>query len=108
MVQHRLCLRLEGAKITLPVKAKAERRVEDGAGVERKLGSVESLVTLLAVRAIGPYIVARRARPRPVARQARICKQVFSQSELQRVCGGRRRYRRNRLLFGGSLWTEGL
>ena len=65
MVQHRLCLRLEGAKITLPVQAKAERRVEDGAGVECKLGSIEGFVAPMAVRTIGPYIVTRRARRDP-------------------------------------------
>jgi len=37
ILQRRLGLCLERAKIALPVEAKAERRVEDAAGMERKL-----------------------------------------------------------------------
>ena len=62
----------------------------------------------ICVGAIGVDVMTGYAGARPVTGQARICKQVFSYSELQRVSGGRQRYRSNRLLFGGRLWTEGL
>src|SRR6202022_2510859 len=108
ILQRGLGLCLECTKTALPVEAKAERRVEDCARIERKLCSIDRLILPIGARSIGAYIVARDTRARPAVGPAGSRKEAFPEVQLQGVGGRRQRHRRYRLFTGRGLWAGGL
>ena len=67
LAQQSSRLHFECSIIALPIEAKAERRVKDGGGIERKLRSVQPSVVPLSVGAIGAYVMTGQTGARPVS-----------------------------------------
>jgi hypothetical protein len=88
---------LDRAKSSLPAETKAERRIEDGERVERKLLAVDADIVLLLARAVGRDIVAILAAAGIVTGQPAIAEQLLAKLDLQRVDGRSRGNRRDRL-----------
>ena len=66
VLDQRLRLVLKGAVAALPIEPEAQRRIEDGAGIEREVGSVERPVASVPGRTVGSEIMARGTASRIV------------------------------------------
>src|SRR5262249_12846890 len=96
--ERSLRLRLEGAKPPLPAEPKAERGVEDRAGIEWKLHSVGTCVAPIAVRSVAARVMTRRAGTRTVVRETEVLERALPKSQLRWRRRGRLGNRRDGLL----------
>jgi hypothetical protein len=90
---------LKAPEIPFPIQSEAQRRVEDGWGIEGKLGAAGSYIVLMGAGAIAVDVMARQAALRFVLGQADIFKQALAKGKLHWIGIRRRRNGRDWLLI---------
>ncbi len=84
VLDQRLRLILKGAEAAFPVEPEAERRIEDGAGIEREVGPVERPVASAPGRTVGAQIMARGTASRIAERKTGVPEQAFAEQNFER------------------------